>query len=73
MVSKPTEIEKTQRYIRWVACLVASLVLIYMSYISMRMNFTLETPVILGMIALIVLLMFGVESLERLIETWKGG
>lgn len=73
MVPKPTKVEQIQRYGRWVAGLVASGVLVYMSYMSMKMNLALETPVILGMLALIVLLMFGVESLEKLIKTWRGG
>lgn len=65
--------KRIQYYIRWSSGLIASGVLVYLSFLSIRDSFTLEPPVILGLLALIVILMYGADSLESMIESWKGG
>lgn len=66
-------VPRTQDAVRWLLGLVASGLLMYMSYLSLQEDFTLQTPVIAGMLALVVVLMFGAKTLEGLIDSWKGG
>lgn len=58
--------------VRWVVGMVASGAMIYMSFRSMSAGFSLSPYVIAGMLALIVLLVYGVEPLEDLIDSWRG-
>lgn len=60
------------RRIRWGAGLAAAAVLVWMSYLSMQDGYSLQFPVIAGMLAVIVLLMYGVDELENVIESWRG-
>ena len=62
---------RIQYYIRWTSGLLASGVLVYLSFLSVRQNYTLETPVILGLLALITILLYGADALEGIIEAWR--
>lgn len=57
--------------IQWGAGMLSAAVLVYMSYMSMQQDFKLSTPVILGMLGLIILLIYGKEPLIRFVEAWK--
>jgi len=65
------ETESIQYQVRWVGGLVASGVLVYLSVLSVREDFTLEPQVIVGLLALIIILMYGAESLEAIIKSWR--
>lgn len=62
-----------QRWMRWFAGLGVAAVLVYMSYLSLQEGFSLSVPVIGGMLATIVLLMYGTTELAALIDAWRGG
>ena len=65
-------LQRIQTQIRWMAGLTASGVLVYLSVLSVQRNYTLETPVIVGMLSLIIILMYGADALTSLVESWKG-
>lgn len=65
------KLQRIQLQIRWTAGLGASCVLVYLSVLSVRENYTLETPVIIGMLSLIIILMYGADALTSLVESWK--
>lgn len=64
--------KRIQKQIRWSAGLAASGMLVYMSFLSMSENYTLTLPVITGMLAVIVLLMYGTSELTSIIDSYHG-
>lgn len=64
-----TEIQTT---VQWVLGLVAVGVYINMSYATLSPDVTLSTPVIVGMLLLIALLLFGIDQSEGLIDSLRG-
>lgn len=61
-----------QGTVEWSVGIAASGLLVYMSYLSLQEGFTLHTPVIIGMLSLIVLLLYGKRPLLRLVGVWAG-
>lgn len=57
---------------RWATGLVASAVLMYMAFLSLQEGVSLRTDVIVGLLALIIILLYGVDSLVDLIDAWRG-
>lgn len=52
--------------------MATAIVLVYMSYLSMSEGYTLAWPVIIGMLATVVLLMYGSTELNTIVRSWRG-
>lgn len=71
-MSDPNGIDTVFTIIRTVAGLVAFGVLVYMSYLTGFEDFSLTWHIVFGMLAAIVLIMYGPEELGRLLDR-RGG
>lgn len=65
--------DAAKQAVRLAVGLTASGALIYLSYLSLKQHFTLDPAVIVGMLALITLMVYGVGGVETLIDSWRGG
>lgn len=65
-------IDRTMDAVQWLAGITAVLVLVWMSVLSLEADYVLEWHVLIGMLAVIIILLYGVEALENIIETWRG-
>lgn len=65
--------EEVEYHIRWVAGLLSSGVLVYLSILSIQEGYSLESPVIIGLLTLVVVLMYGADALEDILDSWRGG
>lgn len=68
----PQNYGRIHTLLRWVAGTVASGVLMHMMLLSIEQDVRLHTEYILGMLALIVILLYGPEALANIIESWRG-
>lgn len=59
-----------QATIRWTAGLATAMMLVYMSYLSMTEGYILQWPVLVGMIAVIILLMYGTTEMNRFLNAY---
>lgn len=65
-------IDRTMDAVQWLAGIAAVIVLVWMSVLSLEADYVLEWHVLIGMLAVIIILLYGVEALENIIETWRG-
>lgn len=58
--------------VQFVAGLLASGFVLWALVRTAEEGFSLSTPVILAMLAVVILLLYGATELRELIETWRG-
>lgn len=64
---------QAQETIQWIAGIMAATVLVYMSILSLQQDYILSWPALVGMLALIILLLYGAQTLESIIKAWRMG
>ena len=67
------DLETVKDVIQWSAGISAAAVLVYMSILSLQVEYVLKWPVIVAMLSLIILLLYGASALEGIVDSWKGG